>query len=82
MEAKAFVFIMSLVFPSGALPSHSDPMPDLKSCLERVAKVHADFVEENETFRFVAGCHQVSYQGVAFASVAVTAGLGFNIWRA
>lgn len=60
MEAKAFVFIMSLVFPNGALPPHSEPMPDLQSCLERVAKVHADFVAENDTFRFVAGCVQVS----------------------
>ena len=57
---KEFIFIMSLIVPDGSgPPPYREPMPDLVSCLSKVAEMQQKN-DANETFIFVAGCVQVS----------------------
>ena len=57
---KAFLFVIQLVLPTGALPPETEPMPSLEACMARVVEAQKQFGEINEDFRFAAGCIQLS----------------------
>lgn len=61
---KEIFFMMSLVLPSGQLPTHQEKMESLEAChakvIETTAHMAADDPNLNGNFRFAAGCMVVS----------------------
>lgn len=58
---KAFIFVLQLLLPDGTEQSRAyEPMPDLVSCLSRVAEVHSRAEMVNEAFQLRVGCVQLS----------------------
>lgn len=61
LALKLFIFVMSLLLPDGSgPPPYSELMPSLEACLSKVAAVQQANEPANETFKFMAGCVQVS----------------------